>query len=186
MHMHGHCVAGDESGENDDDDDDDDDFDSGAESRRRKRRAVAIRNAAKPRRPSSAARADTRPGSRANGGALGAGTQHHQLTTRNGRLVPTRGGSGGHGGRRATTLIVCPTSLLSQWHDQIVMHTTPGALSVYLYYGGARVKDAAMLSSYDVVLTTYGVLASDYAAQVRETLVHSTVGPVPTRMIVLS
>ena len=34
---------------------------------------------------------------------------------------------------REGTLVVCPMSLLSQWHEQLALHA-PGALSVLVYY----------------------------------------------------
>ncbi|WOL00053.1 DNA repair protein RAD5B [Canna indica] len=60
------------------------------------------------------------------------------------------------------TLIVCPMALLGQWKDELETHSVPGTLSVFVYYGGYRLKDLKVISEYDVVLTTYGVLASAY------------------------
>eukprot|EP00761_Pharyngomonas_kirbyi_P010271 gb/GECH01010291.1/.p1 GENE.gb/GECH01010291.1/~~gb/GECH01010291.1/.p1 ORF type:complete len:1033 (+),score=245.46 gb/GECH01010291.1/:1-3099(+) len=59
------------------------------------------------------------------------------------------------------TLIVCPLSLASQWMSEIQSNTYP-PLSTYLYYGSSRTRDAHELASYDVVITTYNTLSSEY------------------------
>lgn len=59
-----------------------------------------------------------------------------------------------------TTLIVCPLSVLQQWHEEIGNHTG-GALSVYVYHGASRTRDPNFLSSHDVVLTTFATLAAE-------------------------
>lgn len=86
------------------------------------------------------------------------------------------------------TLIICPMTLLGQWkvtlwtgdyqyswvvsflstncifyvQTEIETHSKEGALSVYAHYGAGRAKDSQTLLSYDVVITTYGILSSDY------------------------
>lgn len=60
------------------------------------------------------------------------------------------------------TLIVCPMTLLGQWKTEIETHSKQGTLSVYAHYGTGRTKDIDVLLNYDVVITTYGVLASDH------------------------
>ncbi|XP_010424229.2 PREDICTED: putative SWI/SNF-related matrix-associated actin-dependent regulator of chromatin subfamily A member 3-like 2 [Camelina sativa] len=62
-------------------------------------------------------------------------------------------------------LIVCPMTLLGQWKSEIEMHTKPGSLSVYVHYGQSRPKDTKLLSQSDVVITTYGVLTSEFSAE---------------------
>ncbi|CAA7027711.1 unnamed protein product [Microthlaspi erraticum] len=62
-------------------------------------------------------------------------------------------------------LIVCPMTLLGQWKSEIEMHAKPGSLSVYVHYGQSRPKDAKLLSQSDVVITTYGVLTSEFSAE---------------------
>lgn len=63
-----------------------------------------------------------------------------------------------------TTLIVSPLSVMSNWSDQITRHVhEEHALKVYTYHGAGRVHmTAADLSQYDVVITTYQTLTSDY------------------------
>ncbi|KAH9547320.1 hypothetical protein CY35_11G028300 [Sphagnum magellanicum] len=63
-------------------------------------------------------------------------------------------------GPRAT-LIVCPLSVLSNWVTQLEEHTVPGSLGVHLYHGPDRIKETSILSSFDIVLTTYNILATE-------------------------
>ncbi|KAH7657772.1 DNA helicase protein [Dioscorea alata] len=62
-----------------------------------------------------------------------------------------------------TTLVVCPKSVLSSWVTQLEEHIQVGALKVYLYYQ-ERVKDIEELKKYDIVLTTYNTVASEYGS----------------------
>ncbi|KAK2984529.1 hypothetical protein RJ640_025026 [Escallonia rubra] len=62
-------------------------------------------------------------------------------------------------------LIICPMTLLGQWKAEIETHAQPGSLSIYVHYGQSRPKDASILAQSDVVLTTYGVLASEFSAE---------------------
>uniref|UniRef100_A0A8D0DXH8 Helicase like transcription factor n=1 Tax=Salvator merianae TaxID=96440 RepID=A0A8D0DXH8_SALMN len=65
-----------------------------------------------------------------------------------------------------TTLIICPLSVLSNWIDQLEQHVDPDiCLNTYVYYGSERSKDPRVLSSQDIILTTYTVLASDYGTR---------------------
>ncbi|KAH8076538.1 helicase [Aureococcus anophagefferens] len=58
---------------------------------------------------------------------------------------------------RGPTLVVAPTSVLSNWSEQAKAHA-PG-LKVLVYHGGDRgALDAA---AYDVVVTSYGVLVAE-------------------------
>ncbi|XP_078441095.1 DNA/RNA helicase protein isoform X2 [Wolffia australiana] len=62
-------------------------------------------------------------------------------------------------------LIVCPMTLLGQWKAEIETHARPGSLSIYVHYGQGRSKDAHLLAQHDVVLTTYGILSSEFTAE---------------------
>ncbi|KAI3886869.1 hypothetical protein MKX03_037179 [Papaver bracteatum] len=66
------------------------------------------------------------------------------------------------------SLIVCPMTLLGQWKAEIETHSKSGSLSIYVHYGQSRPKDAKLLAQNDVVLTTYGVLASEFSAEGEE------------------
>ena len=39
-------------------------------------------------------------------------------------------------------------------------------MSIYVHYGQSRPKDAKILAQSDVVLTTYGVVASEFSSEV--------------------
>ncbi|KAJ0941256.1 putative DNA helicase chromatin remodeling SNF2 family [Helianthus annuus] len=62
-------------------------------------------------------------------------------------------------------LIICPMTLIGQWKSEIETHAEPGSLSIYVHYGQSRPKDAKILAQSDVVLTTYGVVASEYSSE---------------------
>lgn len=91
--------------------------------------------------------------------------------------------------RSKGTLIVCPLSTVVNWESQIEEHvglatraiaskkkkgdksrsSTPASgLSIYIYHGNNRTNDLAELASYDVVLTTFSTLGSEYSRQSRK------------------
>src|SRR5271167_3339884 len=57
------------------------------------------------------------------------------------------------------TLLVVPLALVDQWRREIVEKTT---LSVYVHHGPKREKDPAKLTKYDVVITTYDTVSSEW------------------------
>ena len=61
------------------------------------------------------------------------------------------------------TLIICPTSVLSNWTEQIAAHVRKGKLSYCVYHGPSRIQDVQQLAKYDVVFTTYGTVASEWS-----------------------
>ncbi|KAL8157763.1 helicase-like transcription factor CHR28 [Apium graveolens] len=67
---------------------------------------------------------------------------------------------------QAGTLVVCPASVLRQWArelDEKVAHEDP--LNVLVYHGSNRIKDPDELAAYDVVLTTYALVAIEVPKQ---------------------
>lgn len=61
-----------------------------------------------------------------------------------------------HGG----TLIICPTSVINQWAEELNAKVSPSAnLSVHTYHGKNKSMSAASLAQFDVVLTTYATLS---------------------------
>ncbi|XP_046585376.1 helicase-like transcription factor [Haliotis rubra] len=61
------------------------------------------------------------------------------------------------------TLIICPLSVMSNWQGQIEEHAHPNVhIDVHLYYGNQRCKDVNLLKQKDVVITTYGILLSEF------------------------
>ncbi|XP_012926609.1 helicase-like transcription factor isoform X4 [Heterocephalus glaber] len=68
--------------------------------------------------------------------------------------------------RPRTTLIICPLSVLSNWIDQFGQHIKSEVhLNFYVYYGPDRIRDPALLSKQDIVLTTYNILTHDYGTK---------------------
>ena len=61
----------------------------------------------------------------------------------------------------SSTLIVCPLSVMPVWVSQLEEHTVAGSLKVYFYHGPDRTRKSSVLGSYDIVLTTYNILASE-------------------------
>lgn len=65
-------------------------------------------------------------------------------------------------GSSKTTLILAPVGVMSNWRDQIADHTRDETAPRVLIYHGPGKKEAANLSQYDVVVSSYGALVSDY------------------------
>ncbi|KAH9604057.1 hypothetical protein KSS87_012266 [Heliosperma pusillum] len=60
------------------------------------------------------------------------------------------------------TLVVCPTSVLRQWGDELRNKVSDKVkLSVCMYHGSGRTKDPYELANYDVVLTTYAIVSME-------------------------
>ncbi|KAI1205753.1 SNF2 family N-terminal domain-containing protein [Annulohypoxylon truncatum] len=63
------------------------------------------------------------------------------------------------------TLLICPLSTVANWEEQIKAHIKPGQLSHYIYHGSNRIKDPKILAKFDIVITTYGSVASEVQAR---------------------
>ncbi|CAK8993974.1 DNA repair protein RAD5B (Putative SWI/SNF-related matrix-associated actin-dependent regulator of chromatin subfamily A member 3-like 3) (SMARCA3-like protein 3) (RAD5 homolog B) (AtRAD5B), partial [Durusdinium trenchii] len=59
------------------------------------------------------------------------------------------------------TLIVCPTSLLGQWHDELVAKVARGCPLRVVKFHDRTQRAMLDLGSFDCVITTYGVVASE-------------------------
>ncbi|KAI9754734.1 MAG: rRNA-binding ribosome biosynthesis protein utp25 [Chaenotheca gracillima] len=72
---------------------------------------------------------------------------------------------GSHG-----TLIVCPVSVMSNWSGQIERHVMESsALRVLTYHGaGKKVMGPHDFNDYDVVITSYGTLSTEYRPRKKE------------------
>ncbi|ESO95145.1 hypothetical protein LOTGIDRAFT_232224 [Lottia gigantea] len=57
------------------------------------------------------------------------------------------------------TLIVCPASLVHQWHKEIERRCQGGLLKVLLYHGANRERNILKLADNDIVLTTYNIIS---------------------------
>lgn len=60
-----------------------------------------------------------------------------------------------------TTLVVCPPSVFSSWVTQLEEHLKAGSLKVYIYHG-ERTRDKKELLKYDLILTTYSILGTEF------------------------
>ncbi|KAL8837270.1 MAG: hypothetical protein Q9176_005804 [Flavoplaca citrina] len=61
-----------------------------------------------------------------------------------------------------TTILICPLSTVANWEEQIKTHIEAGNLSYYVYHGSNRTKDIDKLASFDVIITTYAIVSSEY------------------------
>ena len=66
------------------------------------------------------------------------------------------------------TLIICPTSVLSNWTEQIAAHVRKGKLTFCVYHGPSRIQDVQVLAKFDIVFTTYGTVASEWSDALRK------------------
>ncbi|KAJ5146290.1 uncharacterized protein N7515_000854 [Penicillium bovifimosum] len=61
-----------------------------------------------------------------------------------------------------TTLIIAPVGVMTNWRNQITEHANKETAPSVLIYHGSGKKEAANLANYDVVVTSYGALSSDF------------------------
>ncbi|KAI1914070.1 DNA helicase rad5 [Ophidiomyces ophidiicola] len=68
-----------------------------------------------------------------------------------------------------TTLVVAPTSLLSQWESEAIKASKHGSVRVFVYHGTEKLADLRTLGSnhtsagsINIVITSYGVVRSEY------------------------
>ncbi|XP_060689578.1 transcription termination factor 2 isoform X2 [Hemiscyllium ocellatum] len=59
------------------------------------------------------------------------------------------------------TLIICPASLIHHWKKEIERHVSVTKISIYMYHGPKREQSAKALSKFDVVVTTYSLVAKE-------------------------
>lgn len=69
---------------------------------------------------------------------------------------------------RKTTLIIAPVALMQQWKREIEQKIKPGRhqLSVFILHGDKRKTHFSELKKYDVVLTSFGTLSSEFKRKV--------------------
>nr|XP_012617281.1 transcription termination factor 2 [Microcebus murinus] len=66
------------------------------------------------------------------------------------------------------TLIICPASLIHHWKNEVQKRVNSNKLTVYLYHGPNRDQRAKVLSTYDVVITTYSLVAKEIPTNKQE------------------
>ncbi|XP_066562621.1 transcription termination factor 2 isoform X2 [Amia ocellicauda] len=66
------------------------------------------------------------------------------------------------------TLIICPASLIHHWKKEIERHVKGSKLSVYLYHGPNRQRNAEVLAEHDVVVTTYTLVSKEIPVEKEE------------------
>ncbi|RUP44318.1 SNF2 family N-terminal domain-containing protein [Jimgerdemannia flammicorona] len=76
---------------------------------------------------------------------------------------PKEDGEKGKMGRK-TTLVVTPVALVHQWQKEIKTKVATGRMSVYLHHGAKRTTVAEEIEKFDVVITTYSIVAKEAAA----------------------
>ena len=76
----------------------------------------------------------------------------------------------------AANLIVAPTSLLSQWSEEITRSSKPGTTKIIVWHGQNRHGlETAIQDDHDkdesikIVITSYGILASEHAKSEKST-----------------
>ncbi|KAJ7642840.1 SNF2 family N-terminal domain-containing protein [Mycena rosella] len=103
-------------------------------------------------------------------------TKHRQLKLNNAfKKLPRRKAQKAP----SATLIVAPTSLLSQWEGELQRCSKPGTITVLLWHGQNRLDLEDVLEEDDddddgdrtikVIITSYGVLASEHAKSEKST-----------------
>lgn len=91
----------------------------------------------------------------------------------------------------SATLIVAPTSLLNQWSEEIQRSSQPNVIKVFIWHGQGRLDLEAMVDDEDddkqirVVITSYGVLASEHAKSEKLTTTKSSIFESQSRFSVL-
>ena len=63
------------------------------------------------------------------------------------------------------TLVVCPSSAMMQWRDEMKRCTKEGTLRVFVFYQNRKKLRQEDLLKCDVILTTYAVLENEYRTQ---------------------
>lgn len=60
---------------------------------------------------------------------------------------------------KATMLVVCPTTLIYNWENEIKKFTPE--ITYHIHHGPARLRISEELGVFDIIITTYGTLRSD-------------------------
>jgi SWI/SNF-related matrix-associated actin-dependent regulator of chromatin subfamily A3 len=63
------------------------------------------------------------------------------------------------------TLLIVPSSLLSSWESQLIKHLYPGVFRWVKHHGSHRLRDLAELRKYNLVISTFQTVSSEYRRQ---------------------
>ncbi|KAG0572879.1 hypothetical protein KC19_VG131700 [Ceratodon purpureus] len=66
------------------------------------------------------------------------------------------------------TLVVCPVSIVGQWANEVKSKLAAN-LNIYMYHGSKRIRDPKRLAKFDIVITTYATLGSDFSKATQAT-----------------
>ncbi|KAI9468186.1 SNF2 family N-terminal domain-containing protein [Coemansia mojavensis] len=69
-----------------------------------------------------------------------------------------------------STLVVAPTATLSHWKREAETRLRPGTLKTLVYHGPKRQQHSDSLANYDVVITSIGIVASEWAHELHNLL----------------
>lgn len=58
-------------------------------------------------------------------------------------------------------MVVCPATLIGQWKKEVENRVKRNYCTVYTHHGNTRESNARLLSKHTIVITTYGVVASE-------------------------
>ena len=76
--------------------------------------------------------------------------------------------------KRRTTLIVCPTSLISHWIEQLQTHIHKNVqIRIKIHHGQSKAVTSSELSTADIVITTYGTLTCELEQDYLSPLIRS-------------
>lgn len=67
-----------------------------------------------------------------------------------------------------TTLLICPLSTIGNWEEQVATHVQEDALNYYIYHGNKREQDIEKLVEYDMIITTYSVVANEFGKHAKD------------------
>ncbi|WVQ77121.1 hypothetical protein IAR50_006804 [Cryptococcus sp. DSM 104548] len=71
-------------------------------------------------------------------------------------------------GYKGGTLIICPLAVMEQWATECKTKTSPGILKVTTHHTSSRTKLGKTLEGYDVVITTFATVSSEFGAYEKE------------------
>lgn len=70
-----------------------------------------------------------------------------------------------------STLLIAPLSTLNNWEEQIGTHVKKGTLNYYLYHGNNRSTNLEELARYDMIITTYSIVGSEFKGRGKKRVV---------------